>query len=182
MRFDIDFDAAGWFIVAFIASAFGLLLVLPLGLLINGGPLGDTAYFVMQAGLTVAIYGTAAALLVRARPWRSLLELVIALYLLSLLAALGLALVRFVASPGAWGQLAKDLVPALTFGLVQIDSLAPLRFGPPDPSPYVGVAVGFGLMRWWLVRTGKAVGEAARPSIHPWPVKRTPGGERGGSA
>lgn len=175
MRLQIDLDAAGWFVVSFIASAFGLLAVLSVGLAVNHGPLGNFAYLLTQGLMSIAIYGTTAALLVRARPWRTLVSLIVTLFLLSVIAAVGLALLRFIAAPGAWSQLVEDIAPAATFGLLQVDSLAPFKLGPPDPSPYLGVVLGFLLARWQLRRAGKTVGDAARPRIQPWPLN---GGSR----
>ncbi len=39
---------------------------------------------------------------------------------------------RFFAAPGALAPVAEELIPALTFGLVQVESFAPLKLGVPD--------------------------------------------------
>ena len=173
MRPHIDLDAAGWFVIAFIATAFGILPVLALPMALGFGRMGDVAFLVAQGLLSVVVYAAAAALLVRARPWRRLLDLIVTLYLLSLLGALLMGLVQFVANPVAVLPIAKQLIPAATFGLVQPDSLAPLKLGFPDAAQYVGLALGFGVERWLLRRAGKPVGLEARPVIDPWPLRKS---------
>jgi hypothetical protein len=172
MRQHIDFDAALWFVVSFIATAFGILPLLALPMAVGVGPIGDRGFLVAQGVLAIAVYAVAAALLVRARPWRSLLDLVLTLYLLTLLGALLMGLVRFVAAPTALLQIAKEVIPAATFGLVQVEAFAPLKLGYPDVAQYLGLAIGFALERWLLRRAGKAVGSEARPAVQPWPLRK----------
>jgi hypothetical protein len=171
MRKHIDFDAALWFVVAFIATAFGILPLLALPMALGVGRMGDRGLLVAQGVLAVVVYATAAALLLRARPWRSLLDMVLTLYLLTLLGALLMGLARFVAAPSAGLAIAKEVIPAATFGLVQVETFAPLKLGFPDIAQYVGLAVGFILERWLLRRAGKPVGSEARPIVTPWPLR-----------
>ena len=55
MRPQIDLDAGGWFIVAFIATAFGILPVLTVPLILGTGPIGDVAFLVAQ-GVSRPLY------------------------------------------------------------------------------------------------------------------------------
>jgi hypothetical protein len=177
MRPHIDLDAAGWFVMAFIASAFGILPLLALPMLLGIGRISSEGFLVAQGLLALVVYGVAGALLVRARPWRRLIDLVWTLFLLTLAAALLMAVVRFVAAPGAVLLVAKEVIPAATFGLVQVQSFAPLKLGSPDPAQYVGLAIGLGVERWLLRRAGKPVGAEARPLIEPWPLKESASSE-----
>ena len=85
-----------------------------------------------------------------------------------------MALVRFVATPGALLSIVKDVIPSLTFGLVQVESFAPLKLGFPDVAQYLGVAIGFAVERLILRRAGKPVGAEAAPVIKPWPLRSAP--------
>jgi hypothetical protein len=174
MRSHIDFDAALWFVVAFIATAFGILPLLALPMALGVGRVGDVGFLAVQGALSVIVYSVTAALLVRARPWRRLVDLVLTLYLLALLGAVLMGMVRFVANPVALLPIAKEVIPAATFGLVQVTSFAPLRLAFPDVAQYLGLAVGFAVERWWLRRAGKPVGADARPVIEPWPLRKPP--------
>jgi hypothetical protein len=174
MRPHLDLDAALWFVVAFIATAFGILPLLALPMALGAGRVGDSGFLVVQGALSIVAYAATTALLVRARPWRRLIDLVLTLFLLSLIGAALMGLVRFVANPKALLLIAKEVVPAATFGLFQVESFVPLRLGPPDVAQYAGLALGFAIERWLLRRAGKPVGSEARPVIKPWPLREPP--------
>jgi hypothetical protein len=182
MRLHIDLDAASWFILAFIVVSFGILPVLVAPLLLGVGPIGDTAFLISRGALTLVVYSVAASLLVRARPWRRLVDLILALFLLSLLGAVLMAMIRFVADPGSWRPILLEVIPATTFGIVQFRSLEPLRLGAPDIAKYVGVAIGLGVERWLLRRSGKPVGAQATPQIQPWPLPKGASSEESSAA
>jgi hypothetical protein len=171
MRPRIDLDAGAWFVMAWIAVAFGTLPVLTLPLLLGTGPFTGPAFLVAQGLWTAVVYAVAGALLVRARPWRRLLDLVVTLFLLTVSAAALMGILRFIVTPGLWWPVADAVVPAATFGLVQIESFVPLKLGTPDVWQYVGLALGFYLGRLALTRAGRPVGAAAAPRITPWPLK-----------
>ncbi len=165
-RFDLD--AGVWFVVAFVATAFGILPLLAVPMLLGVGRMSDSAYLVADAGLKLVVYGVAAALLVRARPWRRLVDLVATMWVLFVGAAVLMSVVYFLASPGSMASIVRDVASALTFGLVQLESVDPLKLGIPDVAPYVGLALGFWIETARLRRAGRPVGEDARPRVELW--------------
>jgi hypothetical protein len=170
LRFDAD--AALWFAVALLATAFATIPVLSVGLAILGHPLDGALYIGVTGGLVTLVFGVTTAVLVRNRPWRTYADIVWTLYVLQLAAASLLAVGQFVRAPANAGLVARGLIAPLTFGVVQIDSFAPLQVAFPDAWPLVGTLLGLLVGRWLLTRRGRAVGEAARIVVEPMRLPR----------
>jgi hypothetical protein len=167
-----DADAGLWFAVALLVTAFATIPALTVGLGLTGQPLDGALYIGVTGGLAALVFGTTAALLVRARPWRTYRDTLWTLYLLQLVAATLLALGQFVRAPMNAGMVARGLLAPLTFGVVQIDSFSPLQVAFPDAWPLVGALLGLLVGRWLLTRRGRAVGEAARVVVEPMRLPR----------
>lgn len=166
----IDLDAAFWFAVALVASAFGMLPVLAAGLALLHHPLDGAAYVLVTGGVTGLAFGVVAALLVRARPWRRFGDLVLTLYVLNLAGGLLLALGQLIRTPGLPALIVGPLLAPLSFGAIQIVTLSPLRLDVPDMWPLIGFVAGFWLMRWRFAAHGWPTGDAARVELRPWPL------------
>jgi hypothetical protein len=165
--FRFDTDAAIWFAVAYVAAAFGLLPVMLAALAATGGPLGTWGYLAANAGVLIVAYGVTTALLVHTHPVRRLRDLLVTLYLLGLGFALAAAVLQFIGAPSAVGTVIGTLAAPLTFGAVQIVSLAPLKLAEPDVGAVLGVMVGFVLGRVYLRIRGRKSGAAADTAVTP---------------
>ncbi|HEY5467543.1 MAG TPA: hypothetical protein VIK85_00370 [Coriobacteriia bacterium] len=167
-----DADAALWFAVALLVTAFATIPVLSVGLAIAGQPLDGAFYIGVTGGLAALVFGVTTAVLVRNRPWRTFGDTLWTLYVLQLVAATLLAVGQFVRAPMSGVLIARGLLAPLTFGVVQIDSFSPLQVAFPDAWPLVGTLVGLVAGRWLLTRRGRAVGEAARVVVEPMRLPR----------
>lgn len=162
----IDYDAALWFAVAYFAAAFGILPVLLAGLALTGAARLDV-YVYANAGVVTLAFAIAAGLLTRQRPERRFRDMVLTLWVLGLAASAALAVLQFVGAPRAALGALLTLAAPLTLGFVQLDSVAPVTLGPPDPWALVGVLVGLAVARLVLRARGRKVGEAAEHGVTP---------------
>jgi len=167
-----DADAALWFAVALLVTAFATIPVLSVGLAIVGQPLDGALYIAVTGGLVVLVFGVTTGVLVRNRPWRTVPGTLWTLYVLQLVASGLLAVGQFVRAPASVGLVARGLLAPLTFGIVQIDSFSPLQVAFPDAWPLVGTLLGLAVGRWLLTRRGREVGEAARVVVEPMRLPR----------
>jgi len=165
LRFDTD--AAIWFAVAFMAAVFGILPVMLTVLAATGSPLGVLGYIAVNAGVQLAAFGVAAALLVRAEPARRFRDMLFTFYLLYVGAASAMAVLQFIKAPLALPMVLASLLAPLTLGAVQVVSLSPLSFAEPDVWAAVGVGLGFLAGRLYLRARGRASGADAAVEVTP---------------
>lgn len=166
-RLRFDADAALWFAVALLITAFATIPVLTVGLGVTGQALDGAAYIAVTGGLAALVFGVTTLVLVRNRPWRTFRDTLLTLYVLQLVAASLLALGQFIRTPANVGLVARGLLAPLTFGIVQIDSFSPFEVAFPDAWPLVGTVLGLVIGRWLLTRRGRPVGESARVIVEP---------------
>ncbi len=171
-RFRFDADAALWFAVALLVSAFATLPVLAIGLGILGHALDGHAYIGATGATIVLAFAVATGLLVRARPWRNYRDTLLTLYIVQAGAAVLLAVGQFLRAPARIDIVAGQLLAPLTFGIVQIDSFSPLALAFPDAWPLVGTVLGAAVGRWLLTARGRPVGEPARSRVEPMRLPR----------
>lgn len=175
----VDFDAALWLTVAYFGAAFGILPVLLTGLAMTGAALDGLPYLAANAGVVTLAFTIAAAMLVRAEPSRRLGDLAFTLWALGVAATGAQTVLRIIGGPRQAFSALLSMAAPFTFGLVQLDSVAPLRLGPPDPWALVGVALGFTIAGAVLRARGRKVGAAADHGVTPM---RLPGSRHGGDA
>jgi hypothetical protein len=166
-RFRFDADAALWFAVALVATAFATIPMLSIALALLGHPIDDVSYIAATGALTSTAFAVTAGLLVVVRPWRTYRDTLLTLYVLQLGAAGLLAIGQFVRSPGNVLLVVRQILPPLSFGFLQIDSFSPLEVAFPEAWPLVGTFLGLLVARRMLASQGRAVGEAARVTVEP---------------
>ncbi len=167
-HFRVDWDAAFWFAVAFLAAAFALPPVLLAAVVALDSGLGASLpYNVVNAGVQMLVFALTAGLLVIAKPARRFIHVVAGFYVLWLGAVAALGVLQLIQKPNEWIKVGATLATPLTLGAVQIVGLAPLKLGAPDLWAILGVCLGFAAGRLYLRLRNRPAGGAADALVIP---------------